>query len=60
MMYPILSHCVLFKDVPLVELEERLEEIPHHLQQYKKNETILYSLEDANRIGILLSGRVQS
>ena len=60
MMYPILSHCILFKDVPLVELEERLEEIPHHLQQYKKNETIFYSLEDANHIGILLSGRVQS
>ena len=56
----VLEKSSLFRGIPAKELREDLEAVPHHIQCYDKGETILRLMEEANRIGIILEGRVQA
>lgn len=42
------------------ELRKILEETPHHIQCYDKGETILHLMEPAEKIGVILEGRVEA
>lgn len=58
--YTVLEKSALFQGIPARELRADLEAVPHHIQCYDKGETVLRLMEEANRIGILLEGRVQA
>ena len=58
--YPVLEKSALFSGVPAKELRDDLEAVPHHIQCYDKGETVFHLMEDANRIGVILEGRVQA
>lgn len=55
--YSVLEKSSLFKSIPAKELREDLEAVPHHIQCYDKEETILHIMDDATKIGIILEGR---
>ena len=58
--YSVLEKSTLFSGVPTKELRDDLEAVPHHIQCYDKGETVFHLMEDANRIGVVLEGRVQA
>ncbi len=58
--YSVLEKSTLFTGVPAKELRDDLEAVPHHIQCYDKGETVFHLMEDANRIGVILEGRVQA
>ena len=58
--YSVLEKSTLFSGVPTKELRDDLEAVPHHIQCYDKGEIVFHLMEDANRIGVLLEGRVQA
>ncbi len=58
--YTVLEKSTLFSGVPAKELRDDLEAVPHHIQCYDKGETVFHLMEDANRIGVILEGRVQA
>ena len=60
MNYSVLEKSSLFAGIPARELRDDLEAVPHHIQCYDKGETILLLMEEANRVGIILEGRVQA
>ena len=60
MNYSVLEKSSLFSGVPAKELRVVLEAVPHHIQRYDKGETVFHLMEDADRIGIILEGRVQA
>ena len=58
--YSVLEKSTLFSGVPAKELRDDLEAVPHHIQCYDKGEIVFHLMEDANRIGVVLEGRVQA
>ena len=60
MNYSVLEKSSLFSGVPARELRGALESVPHHIVCYDKGETVFHLMEDADRIGIILEGRVQA
>ena len=58
--YTVLENSTLFRGVPAQDLRTYLEETPHHIQCYDKEETIFHLMETASRIGIILEGRVEA
>ena len=58
--YSVLEKSTLFSGVPTKELRDDLEAVPHHIQCYDKGETVFHLMGDANRIGVILEGRVQA
>ena len=58
--YSVLERSTLFRGVPAERLREVLQNTPHHIQCYDKEETIFRMMESAQRIGIVLEGRVQA
>ena len=58
--YSILEKSTLFQGVEANVLREYLEETPHHIQCYDKEETIFHLMDPALRIGIILEGRVEA
>ena len=58
--YSVLEKSTLFSGVPAAELRTALEETPHHIQCYDKGEIIFHLMEPANRIGVILEGRVEA
>jgi len=56
----ILETSSLFQGVSTAALRTDLENIPHHIQCYDKDEIIFHMMDDAVRIGIILEGRVQA
>ena len=58
--YSVLERSTLFRGVPAQELRNVLESTPHHIQCYDKEETIFHMMDSADRIGIVLEGRVQA
>ena len=58
--YSVLEKSALFSGVPEKELREDLETVPHHIQCYDKGETVFHLMEDADRIGVILEGRIQA
>lgn len=60
MEYSVLEKSTLFSGVPAEMLREALEETPHYIQCYDKGEIIFHLMEPANRVGIILDGRVEA
>ena len=58
--YSVLEKSILFSGIPAKELRDDLEAVPHHIQCYAKGETVFHLMEKADRVGILLEGRVQA
>lgn len=58
--YSILEKSTLFQGVEANVLRRYLEETPHHIQCYDKEETIFHLMDPALRIGIILEGRVEA
>ncbi len=58
--YSVLEKSTLFSGIPANELSDDLEAVPYHIQYYDKGETVFHLMEDANRIGVILEGRVQA
>lgn len=58
--YSVLEKSSLFSGVLAKELRDDLEAVPHHIQCYDKGEIVFHLMEDANRIGVILEGRVQA
>ena len=58
--YSVLENSTLFRGVPAKDLRAYLEETPHHIQCYDKEETIFHLMDPALRIGIILEGRVEA
>ena len=58
--YSVLEKSTLFSGVPAKELRDDLEAVPHHIQCYDKGEIVFHLMEDANRIGVVLEGRLQA
>ena len=56
----VLEKSALFAGVPTEELNGILEEVPHHIQRYDKGDAVFHLMEDANRVGLILEGRVQA
>ena len=55
----VLENSTLFRGVPAKDLRAYLEETPHHIQCYNKEETIFRLMDPASKIGIILEGRVE-
>ena len=60
MNYSVLESSPLFRGIPAKSLRETLENTPHHIQCYDKDETVFHLMDDASRIGIIIEGRVQA
>lgn len=58
--YSVLEKSSLFAHMTAAELRKILEETPHHIQCYDKGETILHLMEPAEKIGVILEGRVEA
>ena len=58
--YTVLENSTLFRGVPAKDLRTYLEDIPHHIQCYDKEETVFHLMSPAFRIGIILEGRVEA
>ena len=58
--YTVLENSTLFRGVTAKDLRAYLEETPHHIQCYDKEETIFHLMNPALRIGIILKGRVEA
>ena len=58
--YTVQENSTLFQGVEANVLRGYLEETPHHIQCYDKEETIFHLMDPALRIGIILEGRVEA
>ena len=58
--YSVLENSTLFRGVPAKDLRAYLEETPHHIQCYDKEETIFHLMDPAFRIAIILEGRAEA
>ena len=58
--YTVLENSTLFRGVPEKDLRAYLEETPHHIQCYDKEETIFHLMDPAFRIAVILEGRVEA
>ncbi len=58
--YSVLEKSDLFAGVNAAELRRILDEIPHRIRHYDKGETIFHLMEEANRIAVVLEGRVEA
>ena len=58
--YTVLENSTLFRGVPAKALRTYLEETPHHIQCYDKEETVFHLMDPAFRIAIILEGRVEA
>lgn len=55
-----LENSSLFKGIAAKDLRDDLEQVPHPVQHYDKDETVFFLMESAERIGIVLEGHVQA
>ena len=58
--YSVVEKSTLFSGIPAKELRDDLAAVPHHIQCYDKGETVFHLMERADRLGIILEGRVQA
>ncbi|MBR1780651.1 MAG: Crp/Fnr family transcriptional regulator [Oscillospiraceae bacterium] len=58
--YSVLERSTLFRGVTAKDLRDVLEDTPHHIQCYDKEETIFHMMDNAERVGIILEGRAQA
>lgn len=50
----------LFRGMSESEIESALDMVSYHVEHYEKDDTILRAMDDADRIGVILSGRAQA
>jgi len=60
MQFEILEQSWLFRGLTAHQVQRLLSDIPFFTQSYEKDETVFYPLETADRIGVILRGKVQS
>ena len=58
--YSVIEKSTLFKGVPAKGLRDVLEGTMHHIQCYGKDETVFHMMDNAERIGVILEGRVEA
>ena len=58
--YSVLNKSVLFSGIPANEVRSAMESVPHHIECYDKDEIIFHLMEKADRIGIILDGRLEA
>ena len=58
--YTVLEKSTLFQGVPANDLRAYLEETPHRVQRYEKEETVFHLMDQALWVGIILEGRVEA
>ncbi len=56
----VLEKSALFAGIPAAELREDLAAAPHRIQCYDRDETVFQLMDEANRIGVILEGRIQA
>lgn len=56
----VLEKSELFSGVPAVERRAILAEIPHQTRRYNKGDPVFHLMEKADRIGIILEGKVEA
>ena len=56
----LLKNCTLFAGLTAKELRDNLSIVPQHIQCYEKDEIIFRFMENAETIGIILKGEVDS
>ena len=60
MRFDVLEQSWLFQGLPVSQIEKLVNEIPHTVHSYEKEEAVFRPLETANRVGVILQGSVQS
>lgn len=60
MNYSILENCNLFRGLSESEIRELLGTIPCYVKRFEENETVYHFMTKADRVGIILKGRVQA
>lgn len=58
--YSVLEKSTLFAGMSAAEIRKALEETPHHIQCFDKDETVLHLMDPATKIGIILEGSVEA
>ncbi len=58
--YLALDKCSIFKGFTATDLRAVLADTPHHILCYDKEEIIFHQMDEANKVGIVLEGRVQA
>ena len=58
--YSVLNKSVLFSGIPANVVRSAMESVPHHIECYDKDEIIFHLMEEADRIGIILDGRLEA
>ena len=56
----VLKSCRLFRALAEEEIQAALRQIPYSLQTYEKEEPVFRLMDPADRVGIILEGRVQA
>lgn len=56
----LLKNCTLFAGLTTKELRDDLSVVPQHIQFYEKDEIIFHFMKQAETIGIILKGQVDS
>lgn len=60
MRFDVLEQSWLFQGLPASQIEKLVNEIPHTVHSYEKEEAVFRPLETADRVGVILQGSVQS
>ena len=60
MNYHILCSSLLFQGLTCAEIHQSLDAVSYHVEHYNKGDIVFHSLDEANRIGIILSGKVEA
>lgn len=55
-----LGKSALFRGVPEAEIRKALEQTPHHVLSYEKDEIIFHMMDEASRLGVVLEGRTEA
>ncbi len=58
--FSILEKSVLFSGVSSAEIAAILDEITYHIRYCDKGETVFHLMEEADRIGIILDGKIEA
>ena len=58
--YAVLENSALFRNIPAKDIQADLDAISWHIRRFDRDETVFSLMEKAERIGIVLEGRVQA
>ncbi len=58
--YKLLSGSLLFQGLTCVEIQQSLDAVSYHVEHYNKGDIVFHSMDEATRIGIILSGKIEA